>query len=156
MVDGISNRDLQRLDPNDIESITVLKDASAAIYGSKAANGVILVTTKRGQQGKPQVQFSYNEGRSMPTVIPKSIDSATYLEVLNEISVYQGQAPKYSNEEIENYRKGGDPWLYPNTDWFAGPLSHLHHKEMQTSHLRGPKLPNLFCVGGNNVSRCYL
>ncbi len=119
VVDGISNRDLQRLDPNDIESITVLKDASAAIYGSKAANGVILVTTKRGQQGKPQVQFSYNEGRSMPTVIPKSIDSATYLEVLNEISVYQGQAPKYSNEEIENYRKGGDPWLYPNTDWFA-------------------------------------
>lgn len=119
VVDGISNRDLQRLDPNDIESITVLKDASAAIYGSKAANGVILVTTKRGKQGRPQVQFSYNEGRSTPTVIPQSIDAATYLEVLNEISMYQGQAPKYSDEEIENYRRGEDPWLYPNTDWFA-------------------------------------
>src|SRR5690554_6760294 len=119
VVDGISNRDLQRLDPNDIENITVLKDASAAIYGSKAANGVILVTTKRGKQGRPQVQFSYNEGRSTPTVIPQSIDAATYLEVLNEISMYQGQAPKYSDEEIENYRRGEDPWLYPNTDWFA-------------------------------------
>lgn len=119
VVDGISNRDLQRLDPNDIENITVLKDASAAIYGSKAANGVILVTTKRGKTGKPQVRLTYNEGRSTPTVIPESIDAATYLQMLNEIRINNGQTPQYSNEDIENYRKGEDPWLYPNTDWFA-------------------------------------
>lgn len=118
VVDGISNRDIQRLDPNDIESITVLKDASAAIYGSKAANGVILVTTKRGKRGRPQVQFTYNEGVASPTVLPKLLDAATYLEVLNEVGYYAGQDPKYSKEEIENYRKGTDPWKYPNTDWY--------------------------------------
>lgn len=122
VVDGISNRDLQRLDPNDIENITVLKDASAAIYGSKAANGVILITTKRGVKGKPQVKLTYNEGRVAPTVLPESLDAATYLEVLNEVSTYAGSTPPYSQEEIDNHRSGADPWLYPDTDWFAETL----------------------------------
>ncbi|WP_225975263.1 SusC/RagA family TonB-linked outer membrane protein [Anseongella ginsenosidimutans] len=119
VVDGIANRGLERLNAADIESITVLKDASAAIYGAQAANGVILVTTKRGRLGKPQISLNYNEGLSTPTVLPESIDAATYLEMLNEIGEYAGQAPKYSEEEIQNYREGTDPWLYPNTDWYA-------------------------------------
>jgi TonB-linked SusC/RagA family outer membrane protein len=119
VVDGIAGRDLTRLSSLDIESVTVLKDASAAIYGARAANGVILISTKRGQKGEPRVDFTYNEGFSTPTVIPESIDAATYLEMLNEISVYAGQQPKYSDEEIQNYRDGSDPWKYPNTDWYA-------------------------------------
>lgn len=119
VVDGIANRGLERLNAADIESVTVLKDASAAIYGAQAANGVILVTTKRGRQGKPQISLNYNEGLSAPTVIPESIDAATYLEMLNEIGGYAGQDPKYSGEEIQSYREGTDPWLYPNTDWYA-------------------------------------
>ena len=119
VVDGIAGRDLTRLSTSDIESVTVLKDASAAIYGARAANGVILITTKRGQKGEPRVNVTYNEGFSMPTVIPESIDAATYLEMLNEISVYAGQQPKYSSEDIQNYRMGTDPWKYPNTDWYA-------------------------------------
>jgi TonB-linked SusC/RagA family outer membrane protein len=119
VVDGISNRGLERLNPNDIESVTVLKDASAAIYGAQAANGVILITTKKGKLGKPQVALTFNQGFSKPTVIPKSTDAATYLEMLNEIGSYAGQAPKYSPEILQNYRDGKDPWLYPNTDWFA-------------------------------------
>ncbi len=118
VVDGIANRGMERLSSSDIESVTVLKDASAAIYGARAANGVILITTKRGQKGAPKVDVTYNEGWSMPTVIPESIDAATYLEMLNEISVYAGQEPKYSTEEIQNYREGTDPWKYPNTDWY--------------------------------------
>ncbi|MET3112555.1 TonB-linked SusC/RagA family outer membrane protein [Pedobacter sp. CG_S7] len=119
VVDGISNRGLERLNPNDIESVTILKDASAAIYGAQAANGVILVTTKKGKLGKPEVRFSVNQGFSTPTVIPESADAATYLEMLNEISIYAGQKPKYNAETIQNYRIGSDPWLYPNTDWYG-------------------------------------
>lgn len=119
VVDGIVNRGLERLSSIDIESVTVLKDASAAIYGAQAANGVILITTKRGKQGKPEVNFSYNEGWSMPTVIPECADAATYLEMLNEISVYAGQTPKYSTDEIQIYRDGSDPWGHPNTDWYG-------------------------------------
>lgn len=118
VVDGIANRQLERLNASDIESVTVLKDASAAIYGAQAANGVILVTTKRGKQGKPKISFSYNEGRSAPTVIPNTADAATYLQLLNEISLYAGQAPNYSEEEIQHFRDGDDPWLYPNTNWY--------------------------------------
>lgn len=118
VVDGVANRQLERLNANDIESVTVLKDASAAIYGAQAANGVILVTTRRGKQGRPQISFSYNEGWSTPTVIPNTADAATYLQMLNEISQYAGQPAKYSEEEIQHFRDGDDPWLYPNTNWY--------------------------------------
>jgi len=119
VVDGISNRALERLNPNDIESVTVLKDASAAIYGAQAANGVILITTTKGKLGKPEVNFSVNQGFSTPTVIPESADASTYLEMLNEISAYAGQIPKYTPDILQKYRDGADPWLYPNTDWYA-------------------------------------
>lgn len=118
VVDGIANRGLERLSSTDIESVTILKDASAAIYGAQAANGVILITTKRGQQGKPQVNITYNQGFSMPTVIPDCADAATYLGMLNEIGYYAGQEAKYSEEEIQKYRDGSDPWGHPNTDWY--------------------------------------
>src|SRR5690606_16231068 len=68
VIDGIPAREggFNRLNPNDIENISVLKDASAAIYGSRAANGVILITTKRGQSGKPQLTYSFNQGWAQP------------------------------------------------------------------------------------------
>src|SRR5690606_23257127 len=72
----------------------------------------------RGKQGKPKISFSYNEGRSAPTVIPNTADAATYLQLLNEISLYAGQAPNYSEAEIQHFRDGDDPWLYPNTNWY--------------------------------------
>lgn len=118
VVDGVPNRDMNRLNPNDIESVTVLKDASAAIYGSQAANGVILVTTKRGKSGKPQVNVSFNQGWGAPTVLPKTLDAATYLGIMNEINHYAGGGDLYTQDEINNYRTGADPWLYPNTDWY--------------------------------------
>ncbi|WP_240410102.1 SusC/RagA family TonB-linked outer membrane protein [Flavisolibacter nicotianae] len=119
VVDGVPGRSLERLDPNTIESITVLKDASAAIYGAQAANGVILVTTKRGKVGKPTITASFNQAYSRPTRLPKMADAATYAIMLNEINDYAGRAPKFSNEEIQKYRSGVDPWRYPNTDWFS-------------------------------------
>ncbi len=118
VVDGISNRSLDRLDPATIESVTVLKDASAAIYGAQAANGVILITTKRGALGVPQIQVTLNQAWNGPTVLPKMADAATYAQLINEIKSYAGQPARYTEEDIQKYRDGSDPWKYPNTDWF--------------------------------------
>ncbi len=119
VIDGIANRSMERLDPSNIESITVLKDASAAIYGAQAANGVILITTKRGKKGKPKVTLNYNHGFGQPTVIPEMADAATYATMLNELDLYRGHDIRYTDEDIELFANGTDPWGHPNTDWFA-------------------------------------
>ncbi|WP_202909881.1 SusC/RagA family TonB-linked outer membrane protein [Mucilaginibacter pedocola] len=120
VIDGIANRNLERLDPSTIESVTVLKDASAAIYGAQAANGVILVTTKRGTSGKPTIQLNLNQGWNTPTVLPKMADAPLYAQLQNEISeaYHPGSPLPYSAEDIEKYANGSDPWGHPNTDWF--------------------------------------
>ena len=123
VVDGVPGQvgGLERLDPNDIESISVLKDASAAIYGNRAANGVILVTTKRGKTGKPTISYSFNQGFSSPTRLPKLADAATYAQIMNEInfdsSPSGGMNQSYSEAQIQKFRDGSDPLLFPNTNW---------------------------------------
>jgi TonB-dependent starch-binding outer membrane protein SusC len=138
VIDGVPNRSggLERLNPRDIENISVLKDASAAIYGAQAANGVILITTKRGQAGATQFNLDFNQGFNQPTRVPEMADAATYLEMLNEIAIYRGNNPPYSQERIENHRQGTDPWLYPDTDWFAEtlkPTSYQTRADMSVS-----------------------
>jgi len=122
VIDGIPNRSMERLDPADIESFTILKDASAAIYGTQAANGVILITTKRGKIGKPTITFNANYGFNQPTVIPDMADAETYATMLNEIAYYSnppgGRNQQYSDAELQKFADGSDPWGYPNTDWF--------------------------------------
>lgn len=119
VVDGIANRSLNYLNPQDIESITVLKDASAAIYGSQAANGVILVTTKKGKTGKPQINITHNQGWSAPTVIPKAASAAQYAQMLNEVGMYAGQQPRFSAEDLQKFENGSAPLTHPNTDWYG-------------------------------------
>jgi TonB-linked SusC/RagA family outer membrane protein len=122
VIDGIPHRSLERLDPADIESFTVLKDASAAIYGTQAANGVILVTTKRGKIGKPTITLNLNAGYNQPTVIPQMADAATYATMLNEIAYYSnpsgGRNQQFSADDLQKFQDGSDPWGHPNTDWF--------------------------------------
>jgi TonB-linked SusC/RagA family outer membrane protein len=122
VIDGIPHRSLERLDPADIESFTVLKDASAAIYGTQAANGVILVTTKRGKIGKPTITLNANTGYNQPTVIPKMADANTYATMLNEIAYYSnpsgGRNQQFSADDLTKFKDGSDPWGHPNTDWF--------------------------------------
>ncbi len=122
VIDGIPNRDLNRLDPAVIESFTVLKDASAAIYGTQAANGVILITTKRGKVGKPTITVDMNVGAQQPTVIPEMADAATYSTMINEIAYYNdpgsGMNQVYTAADIQAFGDGSDPWGHPNTDWF--------------------------------------
>ncbi|MDX8337553.1 TonB-dependent receptor [Draconibacterium sp. IB214405] len=120
VVDGVADRagGFSHIDANDIESITVLKDASAAIYGSRAANGVILITTKRGQSGKPVVKLNSSYGLRQPTVLPDMLNSADYAVALNEIETdIYGRNPLYNDEQIQKFRDGSDPTNYPNVDW---------------------------------------
>ena len=117
VVDGVADRagGFSRIDPNDIESISILKDASAAIYGSRAANGVILVTTKRGKKGKVSLNYSMNYGLRKPTVLPEMAESYQYAELINEIETgIYGRDPMYSDAQIELFRNGEDPDNYPN------------------------------------------
>ena len=157
VIDGIPGRDMNRLNADDIESMSILKDASAAIYGSRAANGVILITTKRGNTGKAKVTVSYNEAWSQPTITPKMADAATYLTMLNEVSMYAGSTPKYSAETIENFRKGSDPWLYPNTDWFGETFKTFASQRKVNGSLRGgsDRFNYFVSIGGNYQDAIY-
>ena len=121
VVDGIPGRSLERIDPSTIESVSVLKDASAAIYGAQAANGVIIVTTKRGKVGPPTISASFNQGFGSPTRLPSMTDAPTYATMINEIAYYKDPStyqPVYSDEQIKKFADGSDPWNYPNTNWF--------------------------------------
>lgn len=118
VVDGIANRGMERLAPQDIESITVLKDASAAIYGAQAANGVILITTKRGKIGKPVISVNLNAGVTQPTVVPKMCDAFEYATISNELSKYAGKQPVFSADDLQKFKDGSDPWGHPNTNYF--------------------------------------
>ena len=119
VVDGIPGRNLAEIDPIDIESISVLKDASAAIYGSQAANGVILVTTKSGQTGKPTMNYQFYQGFMTPTILPKALNAGDYATMLSEYQDYEGKARTYSDEDIALYYSGRDPWEHPNSDWMG-------------------------------------
>jgi TonB-linked SusC/RagA family outer membrane protein len=126
VIDGVPDRSLERIDPYSVESITVLKDASAAIYGSRAANGVILVTTKRGKTGKPEITLNGNYGYNQPTKLPKMASAPLYATALNEIAYYNNPAgglnQTYSAAQIQKFSDGSDPLRYPNTDWFKAVL----------------------------------
>ena len=159
VIDGVPDRagGLERLNPQDIESISVLKDASAAIYGARAANGVILVTTKRGTNGEPELSVNFNQGFNQPTRIPEMADAATYMTMLDEIDLYRNHDPRYSQEEIQNFRAGGDPWLYPNTDWFREVIKPVSLQSRGNVAMRGgaDRIRYYLSLGGQTEDGYY-
>lgn len=149
LIDGIANRGgLDRINPNDIESVTVLKDASASIYGARSANGVILVTTKRGKEGKPSISYSYNVGLQSPTRLPEMADAATYASALNEIELSEGRSPRYTDEEIQKFRDGSDPIHYPNTDWISETLRKSAFQQRHNISVSGANERVSYYIGG--------
>lgn len=122
LVDGIQ-RSLNSINSNDIESITVLKDAAAgSIYGMRAANGVILVTTKRGGSKKPVMSYNSYYGVQKNTRMPKFLDSYNFATLLNEANKNDGTAAAYTPAELQKFKDGSDPDRYPNTDWIGETL----------------------------------
>ncbi len=113
LVDGIE-RDINAVDIEEVESISILKDATAtAVYGVRGANGVVLITTKRGVDDRPSVSFRAETGFNSPTQMPQFVDAVQFAELYNEARGSQF----YSQEVIDNYRTNADPDLYPNVDW---------------------------------------
>jgi TonB-linked outer membrane protein, SusC/RagA family len=169
VIDGVPERSggLDRLNPADIENVSVLKDASAAIYGQRAANGVILITTRRGKTGKPRITYDFNQGWAQPSVVPKMMNVLEYGEVRNEIAVYDGVSdPAHwaealaalqttgsytdptNNKEIKSpngffpedmvqYRDGSDPWGHPNVDWFGTVLKNWSPQQRHNLQING-------------------
>src|SRR5690554_3062113 len=123
VIDGIPGRSLSEIDPIDIASISVLKDASAAIYGASAANGVVLVTTKRGQSGLPRLSYQFYQGFMTPTVLPKVTNAGDYATMLSEYQDYENRNRTYSDEDIALFYSGEDPWEHPNSDWVGDLIS---------------------------------
>lgn len=140
IIDGIEGS-LANLNPSDIDQISILKDASStAIYGSRASNGVILVTTKLGKDGRTEVNYDFNYGVQAPTSLPKVVDSWVYAELYNEAAVNSGRSVKFTPEQIRSFREVG-----PNVKW----IKELYHDySPMSSH-------NLSVTGGSK-SLTYL
>ena len=145
IIDGIerTSADFARMDPNDIESINVLKDAaSAAIFGMRGANGVIVITTKRGSSEKPTIKYSGNVSIQSPTRLPEFANSYDYARLYNQ---FMGQEI-YSAEALQKFKDGSDPINYPNTDWYDEMLS---KNAIQHQH-------NVSVSGGTDKIRYYV
>lgn len=146
LVDGFERESIDDLNIEDIESFTVLKDASAtAIYGSKGANGVVLITTKRGKAGAVKVNAKFETSYNTRTKTPEFVDGVTYAKLLNEASITRSRGMYYSPAEIELFRNGLDPDLYPNVDW-----TDLILKDGSMSYRA-----NLNLSGGGSTARYY-
>ena len=117
LIDGIEG-DLDSIEPTDIENISILKDAaSASIYGSRAANGVILVQTKRAAKEKFSITYKGMVGWQSPTDLPEVVDAAEFRELTNAMNINDGTTPTYDNVDEYRANMGTDPDLYPNTNW---------------------------------------
>jgi TonB-linked SusC/RagA family outer membrane protein len=142
IVDGVPGS-MNNIDPQDIESLSVLKDAaSSAIYGVQAANGVILITTKKGKKGdKARVNYSGTVSWASPTAKLKFLDAANYAILYNEATLNENPNAivPYSDEDIELFRNGTDPIGHPNTDWYSEVMK---NSAMETQH-------NLSISGGS-------
>ncbi|MBO9614873.1 MAG: TonB-dependent receptor [Dyadobacter sp.] len=166
VVDGVPNRSggLDRLNPADIESISVLKDAAAAIYGSRAGNGVILITTKRGKSGKPQLSYDLNLGMGQPTRTPKMSNAAEYATIRNELQIYDNLpvnqwtgalqgfntngaytrtdngnvlSAVFTPTDLQKFRDGSDPLIHPNTDWYGSVIRKWSPQQRHNLQLTG-------------------
>lgn len=127
IVDGVPRENMNRIDANEIENISILKDASAAIYGVRAANGVVLITTKRGKGGKLELDYNGSVGWQQATGLPETANAVEYMTMMNENAINNGRSPMYSDTDFEPYLNGSRQ----STDW-AG--SAINKFAPQTQH----------------------
>lgn len=150
IVDGVE-RELQdywtTMNIQEIESFSVLKDAaSTAVYGNRGANGVIMITTRRGAVGKPNITFRTEAALVVPMRIEDNIDGYEYALLHNEALTNVGERPKFSPAEIQKYKDGSEPYLYPNVNWYDVALKKRTRQMMN----------NLGVSGGTETVKYYL
>ena len=145
-VDGVE-RSMDDIDPEEIESITVLKDASAtAVFGVRGANGVILITTKRGKEGKPKINFSSSISSLLPTKLVEQANSYEYATFYNMMNDNDGQTHMFSDEIVQKFKDGSDPIRFPSTNWTDYIMKDA---TMQTQH-------NVSISGGTDRARYFV
>lgn len=146
LVDGVE-RSMNLINTQEVESFSVLKDATAtAVYGIKGANGVILITTKRGVAGKPKVSFRTENARVTPLRLPEFVNSYEYATLANEATTRGGRpAPFYTPEQVQKYKDHSDPYLYPDVDWVPVVLKKNTFQSIN----------NLSVTGGNDIFKYY-
>ncbi len=145
-VDGVE-RSMSDIDPNEIESVTVLKDASAtAVFGIRGANGVILITTKRGKEGKATVTFNTSASILQPTKMVEQANSYEYATFYNQLMINDGQSPRFSDVLVQKFKDHSDPILYPDTRWADYIMKNM---ALQTQH-------NLSISGGTDRVRYFI
>ncbi|REG90282.1 SusC/RagA family TonB-linked outer membrane protein [Algoriphagus antarcticus] len=137
MVDGFQSS-YEQLVPEEIETISFLKDASAtAIYGNRGANGVLLITTKRGFDGPLKISFNTQHGFQSPQRLPQFLGSYDYARLFNEGSINDGNSAFYSESDLENYRTGSDPDFYPDVNWYDEILKNSAYMSKYNLNFRG-------------------
>jgi len=146
LVDGVE-ANMADLIPEEVASVTLLKDAaSTAMYGSRGANGVLLITTKRGEEGKLKVAFSSQYGLQSPVRLPQFLNSYDYARLYNEALVNDGKQPLYTSDQLQLYKNGEDPYFYPDVNW--------HDVILRDN---APLLNNyLSFTGGSGVAKYYV
>jgi TonB-linked SusC/RagA family outer membrane protein len=148
LVDGVE-RPISNIEPEEIETFSILKDAAAtAVYGIRGANGVILVTTRRGAKEKPSISFKMERGIVGATMLPDVVDGPTYLELYNEAQIASNPnyVTPYTSEYIEKTRSGEDPYLYPNVDWI----------DLMMKDFSNNQRANLNVSGGGDVAKYFV
>lgn len=145
-VDGVE-RDFSQIDPNEIESVTILKDASAtAVFGVRGANGVILITTKRGAEGKAKISFTTSAGVNVRTKELEFANSYQYASYVNMMRTNDSNEPLYSDEQLAAFRDHTNPLLYPDINW----IDYCMNKAaFQSQH-------NVSISGGTNNMRYFV
>lgn len=147
VIDGIPGGNLHILNPDDIENVSVLKDAaSSSIYGVRGANGVILITTKKGKTGTTSLSFNSYYGLQTPTALPHFLGSVDYMLLQNEANRNANQGPTYSEQDIETARNGSDLNYFANTDW----IDEVYKKNAAQQNY------NLSLQGGTDKSNYYV
>ena len=147
VVDGVPDRSINNIDPEDIESFTILKDASAtAVFGTRGANGVILVNTKKGKAGKAQINIEANQAFTRFTQLPQFVNAPDFMRLYNEGLTMRGRTAQYTDDVIQKHADGTDPDLYPNVNWFD---------ELFNQYGTNNRI-NLNVRGGSSVANYYI
>ncbi|NLR77379.1 TonB-dependent receptor [Chitinophaga eiseniae] len=153
LVDGVPF-DMNKLDPNTIENITVLKDAAAAsMYGARAGNGVIIITTKRGAPGVVNVQYNGYTGFQSPTFTPHFVDAATYMRMSNEALRNNGGDPLYTDDVIKQTADHSDPVKYPDTHWREEVMRQQSSIQQHSLSVSGGNSAARFALTANYLSQ---
>ena len=147
IVDGIERPEFGNIDPNEIENISVLKDAaSTAVYGIRGANGVVIITTKSGKEGKPKISYSGNYSRQSFTGLPKTLSSYDNAFLINEANRNDGLAESWGQDELQKFKDGSDPLGYPDVNWI----------DYLTKDSYGQTQHNMNVSGGTKVIKYYV